>query len=715
MKDKHFEDFDSDEQVDGICPNWSNKPTLSDLKGDFDSVKTIHATQISRIRHWRSLLRPNNASKDNTTASNPYMTLAEQRAAKTRSTVKSKLVRKNAEWRYTSLSEPFLNTPDVFNVDPVTWEDMAASKQNALVLNNQVNTRLGKVAFIDEYIRAGCDDGTVIVKTGWDYESFIEERERPIHELRVTHDPKKIMLLDRAAQDTTGEVPPHIQQALEATQSSGVPYFPVKVGMETYEHEVVVKNQPSWEVCAPENVRIDPTCNGDMDRAEFVVHSFEASKSEMRKSGLYFNLDKIGQSNVTSDTDHESSWGDTGFTFEDDPRQKHVVHEYWGYWDIDGEGETKPIVAAWVENTLIRLEENPFPDGKLPFVVVPFMPLTNSVYGEPDAELLEDNQAISGAISRGVIDLLGKSANSQTGFRKGALDALNRRRYDRGQDYEFNDMGDAQNSIFQHKFPEVPVTATNYLQMQHQEAESLTGVISFGQGVTGKGLGSTAAAANGALTAADRRVLGILRRFTEGMKEIGRRFIAMNQEFLSENEVVRVTNEEFVKINRDDLAGRFDLRLSISTAEADEQKAQELSFMMQTTSQHMGQDFTKLILSEIADLRKMPTLSRRIANWEPKADPIAEQLKQLEVEEKRTEIQKRQAEIQKILAEAQKAGYNSEKLKAEADLENLNFVEQESGVAHARELDKLEAQSEAQAKTKIVEAALSAQTKNENK
>ena len=112
----------------------------------------------------------------------------------------------------------------------------------------------------------------------------------------------------------------------------------------------------------------------------------------------------------------------TGFEFKDKARKKLTAYEYWGYWDIDGKGLTKPIKAVWVGNVMIKLEELPYPDKKLPFVSVPYLPVRKSVYGEPDGKLLEDNQDIIGAVTRGMIDVLGRSANGQLLIAKGLLD-----------------------------------------------------------------------------------------------------------------------------------------------------------------------------------------------------------------------------------------------------------------------------------------------------
>jgi hypothetical protein len=696
-------------QAEVVETQWQNPPKLSDLKADFELAKADHTNQVAKVNEWLEALNPEQPKAANIDSSNPF-SASSQAKNKTRSSVKSKLIRKQAEWRYTSLSEPFLNTPDIYNVDPVTHADVAASKQNALVLNNQINNRLKKVAFIDKLARTCVNEGTAIIKTGWDYLYTVEEVEYPRYEIQPATSQEQVQRLQQASQADPSQLPPELVEAIRITQQTQQPHFPVQVGVDLVKEEVPTKNQPSWEICPFNNVYIDPSCNGDMDIAEFVINSFETNKADLEKRGFYQNLDQLNDESVSADPEHHSKWSGGGFEFSDKARKKFVVYEYWGYWDIDGSGITKPIVASWVGNVLIRLEENPYPGGELPFVVIPFMPVTDSLYGEPDGELLKENQAISGAIQRGVIDLFGRSANAQTGFRKGALDALNKRRFERGQDYEFNDMGDAQNSIYMHTFPEIPASVYNFLNMQNQEAESMTGVLSFNEGVSGSGLGSTAAAANGALSKAARRELGILRRMAEGMKEVGRKFIAYNQEFLSEEETVRITDQEFVTVKRDDLAGRFDLRLTISTAEADEQKATELSFMLQTTAQSMGMEFTKIIQAEIADLRKMPLLAQKIRDYQPQPDPLEQQLKQLEIQEKQMEIQKTQAEIQKLLAEAQASGVKSENIQADTDRKNLDFVEQESGVSHARDIDKMEAQSEAQAKTKVIESMLKPKT-----
>lgn len=692
--------------------SWKNAPSVADLKADYDAARSIHDTQVSKIGNWLANLAA--VPEDDGTkyeADNPFTSRNKVKPSKGRSTVRPKLIRKQAEWRYTSLSEPFLNTVDIFNIDPVTAEDVHSAKQNELILNNQFNTRIDKVGLIDTYVRACVNEGTAILRTGWVTETETQTNEYPIYELvPVMPDNKKTLdkLHEAATVDPRG-LPKEVLEALMLTEKTGLPHWPKQTGTEKVTEEVTIKNYPTVEVCDPENIIIDPSCGSKFEDARFVVYSFETSLDELRKSDLYTNLDKIQvtQQSVLADPDHKASYADSGFTFKDKPRQRIIAYEYWGSWDIDDSGKTTPIVATFIGDTMIRLEENPYPDKQIPFVVVPYLPVKDSVYGEPDGALLEDNQNILGAVQRGMIDVMARSANGQIGMRKDALDVINRRKYERGQDYEFNPGVDPRQAVIEHTYPELPRSAFEMLIQQNNEAESMSGVKAFNQGITGAGLGATAAAANGALGAAARRELGILRRLSEGMKRVARKIIAMNQAFLTEDEMVRVTNQEFISIRTDDLSGNFDLRITVSTAEADEQKAQELSFMLQTTGQQFGLEMYKIILAEIADLRKMPQLAAQIRAYAPQPDPMAQALQEQEVLKAQLENAKLQAEIAKIYAEANTAQAKQINTQAHTDKLNLDYVEQEAGVTQERALQKDKAQAKGNMELAMLKSELS--------
>lgn len=686
--------------------DWSKQPTLADLKGDLEAANSNHQSEVQKITDVLDHMYLRGAAKVKTRVG--------------RSGAQPKLIRKNAEWRYAALSEPFLSSPNIFDVQPVTWEDRESARQNSMLLNYQFNNKLNKQMFIDNMVRAAVDEGVCIVKTGWDREVKTEKEEQFTYELipnpEVAEQLMQLAQLEVESPSEFMEVDEGWQLALADFKMTGVPSEPSVVSSEMVDVEKVLRNQPTLEICDYRNVIFDPTCAGEISKAQFIIHRFESSLSALKADGRYKNLDHIqavAESPVGEPDYAPTSEGTKTFGFSDEARQKFIVHEYWGSRDIDGSGVTQRIVATWVGNVLIRMELNPFPDGDLPFVTIPYLPVRNSLYGESDGALLIENQMTVGAITRGLIDTMAKSANGQTAIAKGALDVANKRKLENGEDFEYNPGQDPRSTIVQLQFPALPPSAEYLIQSNQNEAESLTGVKAFNNGIAGQALGDTATGVRGALDAASKRELGILRRLSDGVIKIGRKIIGMNSIFLDDEEVIRVTNESFVAVRRDDLMGEFDLRLTISTAEEDNAKAQELAFMFQTLGPNVGWDIIAMILGDIAELRKMPDLAKRIRDYKPEPDPIAEQKAQLELMLLQAQIATEQAKAAHFGAGANlntvKQGTEQAKAKAlnsSADLQDLDFVEQESGVKQERDLQKLWTQADAQTKMKLVDGLM---------
>lgn len=636
--------------------DWVKEPSVKDLKQDYEDATQDHQLHLTNVERWMDNLKITGAAK--------------QPKRKGRSEVTPKLIRKQAEWRYASLSEPFLSTYDLFKVDPMTHQDKAAAIQNQQVLNYQFNNQIRKVKFIDDFVRTAVDEGTVITRTGWDFEEETVKEMVPVQHIEPITDP-------------------YLAQQMKAEGK-----LPVRTVSTMEEQEVVkvVKNQPTLDVCNYKDIVIDPTCMGDLDKAKFVIYRFQTCKADLQKDGIYHNLDQIDLTGENILNAEDADADQPTFNFDDDSRKKFYAYEYWGFKDTKGDGILYPIVATYVGDIKIRMEENPFPDKKLPFTLTQYLPVRKEVYGEPDGELLEDNQKIIGAVTRGMIDIMARSANGQMGARKDALDVTNKRKFDAGEHYEFNTTVQPQQAFYMHTFPEIPQSAEVMLTMQNAEAESLTGVKAFHSGLSSQALGSVATGIRSVLDATSKRELGILRRIADGIKEIGYKVISMNGEFLQDQEVIRITDEEFINVEREKLVGKFDLRLDISTAEADNEKAQELSFMLQTIGNNLDPGITRILLADIARLRKMPVVAKAITEYQPQPDPFAEQMKQLELEKTQAEIALMQAEAAEKMAATQEKQAKASNIESETDLNNLEFVEQESGVHQERELQKLNEQ-----------------------
>ena len=260
---------EEDEAQEQQLVDWPNPPSLEDLKADLEEALPAHHAHESAVREWLDDLEAK-----------------QQVSAKPgRSKIVPKVIRKNAEWRYASLSEPFLSTDDVFSAAPRTWEDKQKAIQSELILNYQFNHEIDKVAFIDEYVRTAVDEGTVIVKVGWEFAEEEQDVEIPEYGLVPVQDPAMAQQM--------------IMQGMDPVEE-GI------VGYNTERQMVTTVNRPTVEVCDYENIILDPTCGGDVEKSQFIIFSFETSLSDLKKDGRYSNLDKIRPSTVSplSEPDH---------------------------------------------------------------------------------------------------------------------------------------------------------------------------------------------------------------------------------------------------------------------------------------------------------------------------------------------------------------------------------------------------------------------------
>lgn len=614
----------------------NKRELLTGLKADFKASETMQKSWLEKREQWIA-----------ETYGRPY-----GNEVKGRSAIVSKDIKKQLEWQLPSLADPFLSTPDVFKCNPITYEDVQASEQSELLLNSQFARKFPRYNFIMKALRVLATEGTLVVQTGWDYED---------EEVTVNVDD---VFVDEYGTEFVDSVTEKVTK--------------------------VLKNQPTAVVCRNEDIFLDPTCMDDMDKCQFVVHRYEIDMSTLKADGRYKNLDKVDMQHGghTSDFIAEDL---TLFKFKDNARKKLLVHEYWGNYDIDGDGVVEPIICAWIGDVIIRLQTNPYPDKKPPFIVVPYNAVPFQLFGEALAENIGDNQKVKTAITRGFIDNMSRSNNAQVGMRKGALDPANKKRYLAGENFEYNG---TPADFWQGSYNQIPGSAFDILQLQNNEIESQTGVKSFSGGINGGSLGATATGARGALDATATRRLNLVRNIAENlMKPLARKWLAYSNEFLDEEEVVRITNDKYVPIRRDDLAGNIDIDISISTAEDNSAKAQELSFLMQTLGNNMPFEMTQMIMAKFANLSRMPDLEQMIKEYKPQPDPAQEQLKQMELQRMQMEIEKLKADIadkyaragenevdmEVKRAKAQVEAAKARKLGSEADNMDLDFLMKDEG------------------------------------
>jgi hypothetical protein len=162
----------------------------------------------------------------------------------------------------------------------------------------------------------------------------------------------------------------------------------------------------------------------------------------------------------------------------------------------------------------------------------------------------------------------------------------------------------------------------------------------------------------------------------------------MSREFMDEEQIVRITGDEFATIRRDDLDGNIDIGLEVSTPEADNARSQEIAFLLQTTAQTLPFDMTKMLLAEQMRLKNMPGLAKKIAEYQPQPDQLEQERKMLEVEKLKAEIAERQSRAQENQVDMKLKTSQTELNMAKArqshsvaDKEDLSFSKDATGQA----------------------------------
>nr|DAO34045.1 MAG TPA: Portal protein [Caudoviricetes sp.] len=648
--------------------NITEARLLSNLKADFTASKLLRNELDQKIARWKSEYN-----------AEPY-----GNEVNGRSKLVSRDIKKQSEWQHAALIEPFVSTPDIIKANPVTSEDAEIAPKIEVLLNTQFCRQFSRYNFMTKALKVLDQEGTVVIRTGWEYEEKIVE----VEEDREIPNPDYQRAIEAVNQGITD---PSILQGIEPTLITKVRVRKTKP----------VKNHPTAMVCRNEDIFIDPTCQDDMDKCQFVIYRYETDMTTLKQAGIYKNLDKIKiPTGLTGTNDTEYITEDsTSFRFSDTARKKIVVHEYWGNYDINGDDIAEPIVCTWIDNTIIRLEDNPFPDKKPPFLIVPFSAIPFKLYGESNAELLSDIQKIKTAIYRGFIDNMALSNNGQKGIKKGSLDEYNKQRFLNGENFEFNHYA---SDFFIGNFNELPSSIFNVLTLMNNEAESITGVASFNTGINGNALGSTATSIRGAIDSASTRRLNIVRNISENLvKPLLRKWLAYDAMFLDEESQYRITNDTFVYLKRDDLGANIDIDLSISTSDDNRAKAQELAFVLQTVGPSEDPRLRKILMAQIAQLYRMPDLAKMIMDYKPEPDPMAEQMQQLQMQLLQAEIANTQAKAGEntVDQDVKRAKVQTELAKAKslnsmADKTDLDYVHQYSGIKEKEALQRQQLQNQ---------------------
>lgn len=331
----------------------------------------------------------------------------------------------------------------------------------------------------------------------------------------------------------------------------------------TIEQQQISKNQPRIMNLMASEFRFSPDALS-LNDADFVAHRKIVTLDYLRKqqsNGLYEHVEELTEKGKApaytsldtqnnQDIDDEANQSDSG-------RRKVELYECYVNINMsdDPDGQLTPMIITVSNGVLLRAEENTY--ERNPFFVL--CPRVDPHKIWPDTgfvDLIAQLQHAKTAILRQMIVNIAQGNDGKIAVDPSRLtdinDVIENARVIRVQ-------GNVTEAI--QPVPVSPLQSWTFNMIEYLDTskENRTGITKYNQGMDSNSLNKTATGINIITQQANQRLELIARIFAEtGMSDLFRFLIKMNQLFINEETIIRLTNGP-MKIDPTDLDGDFDL------------------------------------------------------------------------------------------------------------------------------------------------------------
>lgn len=330
-----------------------------------------------------------------------------------------------------------------------------------------------------------------------------------------------------------------------------------------FEGPLLSKNQPRIMNILASEFRFSPDAT-NLNDADFVAHRKIVNIDYLRKqqtAGLYENVETLADKAqppgyTILDEQNNDNISDV-VNNTDSGRKKVELYECYVSINMsdDPDGTLTPMIITVSNGVVLRIEENTY--ERHPFFTLSPRMDPHKIWPEQGfVDLIAQLQHSKTAIMRQMIYNLALNNDSKIGVDITGLVDINDL-IEGAQVIRFN------KPLAQCMQP-VPATALqswtfNMLEYLDQQREDRTGITKYNQGNDSDSLNKTATGINIITQQANQRLELIARIFAEtGMSDLFRFLIKLNQMFIDEETVIRLTNGPMT-IKPDDLTGDFDL------------------------------------------------------------------------------------------------------------------------------------------------------------
>ena len=336
----------------------------------------------------------------------------------------------------------------------------------------------------------------------------------------------------------------------------------------SYLEKVYKKNNPKVENILISEFLFPPRVK-NIEDAPFVAHKKRVTLSylsQKARDGIYTNVDKL---RGNPETDYDELEQDINDNYDagyannlDRARTEVIIYECYTKLDINKDGILEDLIVTVCEDQILRLEENPF--GRHPFFILTPVKDPHRVFPKRAfPEMIGQLQHLKTALIRQMVINISLTNDPRLIMSE---EAININDYIEGKAVIRNKAGYNMNDIVM-PMPIQPLHPWTFQFLEYVEGqkESRTGVTRYNQGLDGGSLNKTATGISAIMGASNQRLELIARMFSEtGIRDLYRFLISLNQKFIDQDMVIRVTDKEMT-IAPDDLAGEIDLVVNAGT------------------------------------------------------------------------------------------------------------------------------------------------------
>lgn len=444
-----------------------------------------------------------------------------------------------------ALMKTFFGSTDVVTIQGADGSDNDDSR--AQKMQQLINYQLEKNRFFMTFYQWAKDaliTNLGIVKADWD-------REYKQQQQQITLDAESYEQFAMQAKEQKWKI-------INISDNPNVGGFDV-----TYEAPVLSVNQPRVMNVLASEFRYSPDAI-DLESADFIAHRKIVSLDYLRKqqqSGMYDHVGDLTEKATTpvytildkqnnEDIDDQPNTSDSG-------RRKVELYECYVNINMsdDEDGELTPMIITVSNGVILRMEENTY--QRNPFFVLSPRTDPHKIWPESGfVDLIAQLQHSKTAIIRQMIYNMAQGNDSKMAIDLSKLVDIN----DITENAQFIRVNGAVSEALQ-PIPTAPLQSWtfNMLEYLDTQKENRTGITKYNQGLDSNSLNKTATGINIITQQANQRLELIARIFAEtGMYDMFRFLIKMNQLFINEETVIRLTNGP-MQIDPSDLEGDFDL------------------------------------------------------------------------------------------------------------------------------------------------------------